>query len=828
MQRSWIRRPAFLLWITLKLNDEECLSLLFVYRDMLPSFFADLQPLINPKDTGREWAKGVIEHFYMEWSALPLTKAKDVSLLRSYANGAQSVSKIKKSLFRLTESNLINNPSSDGTARQSKRISKLDLTGIDWTPVGVLFNMLNSAKANVMKQPISPVCTAIDPTARSQKEEDMLYLKYEKFIREDLDKFAKQLKIKIQNKRDLKYGELMVDIESLDLDPQKDDELQIIQTLFYKLLMESAMETMLQYDEYAAKMNRIKNRLLDDHYVLGVSCYEKFISDITGLPESEYWNPNDVYTVYSDRPDFSDAPFIYGKKKMTLEDVIKQFGSEFKDQSQIAELFNDVSACNKWKLKWHDYVTSEQRLKRNLIEMDVVKIQWKVWRGKKIVRKRNNNDDGKWFTEVKDLDYKPETDREIKTEEKWKQVTFEAYYIPCAKKVFKIRELDATFNSYGDQSMSMFGFCIYKSAEKSAVEQAVVLVDNFQRAYFKAQHALLKSKPAGYNINIKHLRNAAENVKEEGYTWQSLLAMFMQENLLITDSGDYEDKETFNNPAIQEIKGTNMAEVIQYWNIMATIKAEIRELTGINEQRDATTPNPESLVGLQKLALEASVNATYYIDEAVRMTLEDGYRWAMCLIQYILKPENKGTKPYEALMAFAGRMKPAIIESAGKLHAHQLGIKIEDFPTEAQKQFTQAIIMQMYAGGKLDAADLFAINRNTNYKDAQALTIIRQRKKEVEARKAGELALKIDMAKNERQLQSREKVATTIAQGEVTEETIQAKSTLDVTKLKGQIDLLLQQLKAQSVNVQIDKRFQNKLQENTQKATLETAKELAE
>ena len=39
----------------------------------------------------------------------------------------------------------------------------------------------------------------------------------------------------------------------------------------------------------------------------------------------------------------------------------------------------------------------------------------------------------------------------------------------------------------------------------------------------------------------------------------------------------------------------------------------IRDVTGLNEARDASTPDPDALVGLQKLAANASNVATRHI-----------------------------------------------------------------------------------------------------------------------------------------------------------------------------------------------------------------------
>jgi hypothetical protein len=779
-----------------------------------------IDQLVSAKTKDKFWAAEMSEIYYFNYgNCYPLTRDKNVPLLRSYANGNQDVSRIKKSLFKLTESSIEMGAMNQGTnlpRGTATKIAKKDLTGIEWEPVAILPNMINSAKTNLIKQPLNPTCTAIDPLAKNQKLEDAMKIRYNKFVQEDLDKLAKKIGVQLEHQKDLKYTDVTASIESLDLDPMNDDELQLYQEMFTKLSVEAAMETFLDYDTYKNKMSIIKNLILDDHYVLGVSVYEKFMNKITGLMDAKYYDPQTVFAPPSVLPDKSDVPFIYVADTISLEEFMKRFPDEVGDLSQQIELFTAVCKCN--RLNWTWYGTDPY--KRSQIQIPLVRMQVKAWDGKKSVTKKSAT--GVKYTEIKDVDYEaPEGDKNRTVESYWKQCTYDWYYLPCNRRVYGFQRLDATYNTYGNEAMSSFSLNIYESAKRSPVERVKVLVDNFQRAFFKAQHALLKSRPAGYHINIKHLRNAAENLKEDGYDTWGLLEMFFQENILIGDSGDFNDKEVYNNPAINEIKGTNMREVLEYWNIMAQIKAEIREVTGINDTRDAATPNADALVGIQKLALEASINATFYIDDAMKHTIEDGYRYSACLISYILRPENKGTPPYEALMAFAGRIKTSIIDAAGRLHMHQYGIKVENVTTEAQRAFTQSLLLQMVKEGKLDYADIFAITHIQNYKDAEALAIIRQRKKEMQRRKEAQAGFEAAAANTDKTIQSKEKMVQAQVMGGIEEHKVDSGSSKYVADLNAKLDILLQSQKIRATGAQNQQKSANKIQEKVVEKKLE-------
>lgn len=787
----------------------------------------NIEDFVDVKKKDKKWFSELAIKYYFFWNTIPITKNKDVKTIRGYADGQQSVAHIKKSLFKLFNNDIQNTGAPLPANSPRNNIIRTDLTGIEWTPVALMPNILNAAMANIFKTPLSPQCTAIDPIAHNQRLEDRISLKYKDLINAELDEIAKSIRIKMAKPKVMENSDMMISPESLDIDLANDDEIQLYQSMFTKLSVESAMEVCLDYDVYKNKMEIIKQKLLRDQYTLGISVYERFMNEITGLPDVQYYSPEMVYAPYSERPDFTDVPFIFVREFITLEQFIKKFADEITDKSQIVEVFNNACLSYGWSVEkndfWNQY--NQRPYFRQRISIPMAKMYIKTWDGAKTVTKTLGN--GQQVTEVKGAEYATdESNRDIQAY--WKQCTYVGYFLPFMKKVFGFKRLDASYNADGDESMSVYPICIYKSADLSPVERSMTLIDNFQRAFFKAQHALLKSKVSGYAIDIRGVRNAAANVKEDGISWKNLIEMLFQENILLHDSSNMDESQIMNRPTVETLEGTNMKDVLEYFNIMAGIKQEIREITGINETRDASPPTNQnqSLVGLQQLALQASLNATYYIDDALRRTIEDGYRYAATLFGYILRPENKGTKPYEAIVAYAGQVKAGIIESLNAIPLHKFGIKVQEIPTEAQRQFVQAIIMEMVKNKELDYADLFAIQRLTNYKDAEALIVLRQKKKAMKDQQLQQQQMQIPLLQQQQEFKNKLQLAQTEAQARVQAAQVTGQGNAVVAQITGKINLLLQTLKSQSVNQQINIRHQNTLDQLTYEANLETEKEL--
>ena len=153
-----------------------------------------------------------------------------------------------------------------------------------------------------------------------------------------------------------------------------------------------------------------------------------------------------------------------------------------------------------------------------------------------------------------------------------------------------------------------------KMDNKSLVERMIPFTDQIQLIHLKMQQLIAKTKPKGMAIEIGSIEGVS---KGDGGTFTSLEVQDIYEqtgNLyyrMLDDSG-----EALNARPIQELSGgagQYLQELIMTYNYYLE---RIRDVTGINEVRDGSTPAKDSLVGVQKLALLASNNATRSINDS--------------------------------------------------------------------------------------------------------------------------------------------------------------------------------------------------------------------
>jgi hypothetical protein len=152
----------------------------------------------------------------------------------------------------------------------------------------------------------------------------------------------------------------------------------------------------------------------------------------------------------------------------------------------------------------------------------------------------------------------------------------------------------------------------------------------------------------------------------------------------------------------------------------------IRSVTGLNEARDGSMPDPNSLVGVQKLAALNSNTATRHILEGglyIYKTLSEAltYRVADILEYSDFK---------EQFINQIGRFNVSILNEIKDLYIYDFGIFIEISPDEEQKAQLEANIQMALSKGDINLEDAIDIREIKNIKLANQLLKLKRVKKQ--------------------------------------------------------------------------------------------------
>jgi hypothetical protein len=257
---------------------------------------------------------------------------------------------------------------------------------------------------------------------------------------------------------------------------------------------------------------------------------------------------------------------------------------------------------------------------------------------------------------------------------------------------------------------------------KSMVERMIPFADQIQLIHLKMQQLIAKTRPKGMAIEVGSIEGVS---KGEGGTFTPLEVQDIYEqtgNLyyrLQDDSGD-----PMHARPIQELSG-GAGQYLQ--ELMASYNynlERIRDVSGINEVRDGSAPSNDALVGVQKLALLASNNATRGINHAYIHLMEGVANRTALALQDLVK--YKGA--YSGYISALGETNMKVVNITKDISPIEIGIKIQALPDEIETELLEQNIQQSLAQKELRLEDAIMIRNIKNIKLANQMLILRRKK----------------------------------------------------------------------------------------------------
>jgi hypothetical protein len=345
---------------------------------------------------------------------------------------------------------------------------------------------------------------------------------------------------------------------------------------------------------------------------------------------------------------------------------------------------------------------------------------------------------------------------------------------------------------------------MYKGRIESLVGRITGFADMIQLTHLKLQQVMSRLVPDGVYLDADGLAEI-DLGSGTSYNPQEALNMYFQTGSIIGRSMTQDGGVNPGKIPIQELSTSSGQQKMQ--SLISTYQyylQMIRDVTGLNEARDASTPSKDALVGLQKLAIANSNVATKHLVQAsMYLTLKTCENIALrandCL-------EFDLTR--EALKSSISSYNVGTLEDIFNLHLYDFGIFLELVPDEEEKaQLEQNIQVAMQQGG-INLEDAIDIRNINNLKLAnQVIKLKRKRKAEADQKAQQELAQAQAMAQaqaNEQmamqEVQKQEALAATTVSIE------QAKNQFAITKLEREAEIKRQLMEVEfNFNMELTK-----------------------
>jgi hypothetical protein len=699
--------------------------------------------------------------YYSQW--------RDFHRLRLYARGEQSVAKYKNEL------------SVDGD---------LSYLNLDWTPVPILPKFVDIVVNGMSDRMFKVKAYAQDAMSQAKRSKFQDVLEGQMIAKEPL--------MKIKEKSG--FDPFVMNPEDL---PETDEELSLYMQLNYKpaieIAEEEAINTILEENKYMD----LRKRLDYDLTVLGISVAKHEFLPGAGVQVS-YVDPANVVYSYTEDPYFKDC-FYWGEiKTVPITELLKI------DQSLTRE---DLDEISKYSQSWYDYYNVAQYYQNDIFYRDTCTLLYFNYKTtKKVVYKKKFLENGGVRVIAKDDTFNPPADmmEEGKFEkiEKIIDVWYEGVMVMGTNILLKWEMSENMVRPKSSSQHAIPNYVaiaprMYKGVIESLVRRMIPFADLIQITHLKMQQVIARTVPDGVFIDADGL-NEVDLGTGAAYNPEDALRLYFQTGSVIGRS--YTQDGEFNNGRvpIQAITGSTGSSKLQ--TLIANYNHYmdmLRSVTGLNEARDGSMPDPRALVGVQKLAALNSNTATRHILEAslfMFRSLAEAMTYRVAdILQYADFKEDFANR--------IGKYNVSILNEIKDLYVYDFGIFIEISPDEEEKAQLEQNIQIALSKGDINLEDAIDIREIKNIKLAnQLLKVKRVKKQDREER----LQMQQQAMVAQQNLQSQQMAAET-AMAKIQAET-QAKMQIKQAEVAFEIEKMKNEavLKQQLMQTEFDMQMQLK------------------
>jgi hypothetical protein len=327
---------------------------------------------------------------------------------------------------------------------------------------------------------------------------------------------------------------------------------------------------------------------------------------------------------------------------------------------------------------------------------------------------------------------------------------------------------------------------MYQGRIESLVSRVTGFADMIQLTHLKLQQVMSRMVPDGVYLDMDGLAEV-DLGNGTNYNPAEALNMYFQTGSVVGRSLTQDGEMNRGRIPIQELQssasGAKISSLIQTYNYYLQL---IRDVTGLNEARDASTPDKNALVGLQKIAaansntatrhiLQASLYLTLKTCENISLRINDSLMFPLTRMSLVNSISNFNTNTLDELM---------------QVNIHDFGIFINLEPDDEEKAQLEQNIQIALQTQSINLEDAIDIRNVNNLKLAN--TMLKKRRQEKQA-KDQEMKMQQIQAQAEAQAETAEKTAL----AELQKQEAMTSSKVQIEQAKSQFEIQRLQTEAQ-------------------------------
>ena len=489
-----------------------------------------------------------------------LTNWNNFHSLRLYARGEQPVQKYKDELS-------IN--------------GDLSYLNLDWKPVPILSKFVDIVVNGISQKSYDIKAYSQDPSSVKRRTEYASKLQEDMVAKEYLDNLKQTLGI------DLHQSPSGVTV------PESKEELELHMQLSYKQSIEIAEEEAISTVFAQNKYDLVRRRLNMDLTTIGIAAGKTNFNTAEGIT-IDYVDPAYMVHSYTEDPNFEDIYYVGEVKSITIPELKKEFpGISEEELKRIQETPGN-----------RQYVTGWGNYDENTVQ--VMYFEYKTYHNQ--VFKIKQTDSGLLKALEKPDTFDPPENDNFERVSRSIEVLYTGAKVLGTNTILDWGLAENMSRPMADTTKVEMNYTIcaprmYKGRIESVVSKCVGFADMIQLTHLKLQQVMSRMVPDGVYLDMDGLAEV-DLGNGTNYNPAEALNMYFQTGSIVGRSMTQDGDMNPGKVPIQELNSSSglgkiqaLIQTYQYYLQM------IRDVTGLNEARDGSTQDKNSLVGLKRWRL---------------------------------------------------------------------------------------------------------------------------------------------------------------------------------------------------------------------------------
>ena len=649
----------------------------------------------------------------------------------------------------------------------------LSYLNLDWKPVPIIAKFVDIVVNGLSNKDYEIKAFAQDPVALKKRTD------YATAILQDMA--AKPYLDELQGTFGI--NEYQTDQTKL---PESQEELDLHMQLSYKQSIEIAEEEVINNELTKNRFNNIRKRFNQDLVTLGIGAVKTSWNKSNGVTV-DYVDPAYLIYSYTEDPNFEDIYYVGEVKAMTIPEIAKRFPNL--SEAELEKIQQTQGYSSQTMYGWQTYDPNT---------VQVLFFEYKTYNTQ--VFKIKQTDQGLQKALVKDDTFNPPENDNFERIERKIEVLYEGAKIIGNNQLIEWKLSENMTRPFADTTKVEMSYTIcaprmYKGRIESLVSRVTGFADMIQITHLKLQQVIARMVPDGVFLDMDGLAEV-DLGNGTNYNPAEALNMYFQTGSIVGRSLTQEGDMNPGKVPIQELQTSSGGAKIQ--SLISTYQYYlqlIRDVTGLNEARDGSLPEKDTLVGLQKMAANASNTATRHILTAsLWLTLRTCENISLKISDSLQNPLT-----LNSLKNSISTYNVGTLSEIQNLALHDFGIFLELEPEEEEKAMLEQNIQMSLQQGGIDLEDAIDIRQVKNLKLANQMLKQKRKLKQRRDQQVQQANIKAQADANaeasERSAQAEMQKQQALTASNVQYE--QAKNQMEIQRMQQQAQLKKQEMEIQ-------------------------------